>query len=177
MRCPSTASMMIKKRVWEALGKFPEDLRACEDLLFFDRFDANRLVIRYAPEARVRWHIPNDFGGVFRRFRAYSAHTLKAGLGNRWHRAVVRMYAVGLLFLLLAAWHHWAWLILPGSALLFRIWRTVRMRKSSLTLRHSVGLKTYAVVGIILLWIDAALFAGALDYLLRNRSKEEAARL
>src|SRR5262245_44181655 len=33
-RGPSTASLLLKKSVWAEAGGFPEDLRACEDLLF-----------------------------------------------------------------------------------------------------------------------------------------------
>jgi glycosyltransferase involved in cell wall biosynthesis len=169
LRGPSTASLMIRKSIWEALGKFPEELRACEDLLFFDKFDKARLAIKYAPDALVRWHIPESFSSVFRRFRTYSFHTLKAGLGKSWHLAVTRMYLFGLVFSGLAIAHHWAWILLPFLGLIIRIHRTMKVRLSSLKLAHRVGLHTYMMCGIILLCIDAALFTGTFDYFYRSR--------
>lgn len=170
LRGPSTASMMIRKSVWEALGKFPEELRACEDLLFFERFDQIGLAIKYAPNALVRWHIADSFSSVFRRFRTYSFHTLKAGLGKSWHLAVARMYLIGLAFLALTVVHHWAWILLPLLGLIIRIHRTIKVRRPSLELRHRVGLHTYAMVGVILLCIDTALFKGAWGHLLRDKA-------
>jgi glycosyltransferase involved in cell wall biosynthesis len=169
LRGPSTASMMIRKRVWEALGKFPEELRACEDLLFFERIDKTRLTIKYAPDALVRWHIPDNFSAVFRRFSIYSFHTLKARLGKSWHLAVARMYLFGLVFLALAVAHHWAWVLLPLLGMMIRIYRTINARRPSLKLRHRIGPHTYLMCGMILLCIDAALFNGTLDYFYRSR--------
>lgn len=177
LRAPSTASLLIRKPVWEALGGFREDLRACEDLLFFAGFDASRWRIRYAPEAVVRWQIADRFAAVFRRFRAYSRHTLKAGLGGSWHRAVARMYGVGVVFLALALAHHLLWLLVPLLGLALRSWRTARVRRKSLTLRHRTGLHTYAMIGVFLLVIDAALFCGALDYWLRDRAVKPTGRV
>src|SRR5262249_43409687 len=57
LRGPSTASLMIKKSVWQDLGEFPENLRACEDLLFFERLAGSKHNIAVAPEAVVRWSI------------------------------------------------------------------------------------------------------------------------
>jgi glycosyltransferase involved in cell wall biosynthesis len=176
LRGPSTASMMIRKPVWQALGCFPEELRACEDLLFFERFAKANFNITHAPEAVVRWHIPDNFSAVFRRFRTYSFHTLKAGLGKSWHLAVCRMYGIGLIFFALAVFHHWLWVLLPLLGLAGRIYKTIRIRRPSLALRQDVGLLTWALVGVILLCIDAALFKGAWDYLFSRQTNEEVTR-
>ncbi len=164
LRGPSTASILMRKRVWDALGGFPEDLRACEDLLFFDRLAASDFIIKHAPSAIVRWDIPGDLKTVFRRFRTYSLHTLKAGLGNRWHLAVGRMYLVGAVFLVLAVVHHWAWAVLLVMGLAVRTHRSIRARKPSLKLERRTGPRTYLLVSVILLWIDLAAFAGLLDH-------------
>lgn len=164
-RGPSTASMMLQKRVWAALGKFPADLRACEDLLFFARLKQSDFVIRYATDAVVHWHIQNSFAAVFRKFRAYSLHTLKAGLGSTWHMALAKMYAIGAVFLLLALAHHWLWLLLIVAALFLRAWRSIQRRRPSLTIKHRIGIHTYLLVVCLLLCIDVAALIGALDYL------------
>ena len=163
-RGPSTASILMRKQVWDSLGGFPEDLRACEDLIFFDRLETSRFVIKLAPAAIVRWHIPEDLKAVFRRFKTYSLHTLKAGLGNKWHLAVARMYLAGLGLSSLAVIHHWVWAVLPIIGFALRIHRSIRARKPSLKIKHRIGPHTYVVVGMILLWIDLAAFAGLLNY-------------
>jgi glycosyltransferase involved in cell wall biosynthesis len=163
-RGPSTASMMLQKRVWTVLGKFPEDLRACEDLLFFERLKQSGFVIKYAADALVRWHIQDGFAAVFRKFRAYSLHTLKAGLGRTWHLALAKMYAIGAVFLLLAMIHHWWWLLLIVAALFLRAHRSIQARRPSLTITHRIGIHTYLLVAGLLLCIDIAALFGALDY-------------
>jgi len=168
LRGPSTASLMIKKSVWQDLGEFPEHLRACEDLLFFERLADSKHTIAIAPEAVVRWSIPDSLAAVFRRFRAYSTHTLKAGLGGRWHRAVIRMYLIALVLVALAVFHHSAWLLVALVALLFRAYRNIGKRSPSLNLSHRIGLHTCGAVAGILLWIDAAAFFGTADYFLKS---------
>jgi len=165
VRGPSTASMMIRKRVWEELGRFPEDLRACEDLLFFERMSASAFRTHYAPDAVVQWHIAGDFSRVFRRFRAYSLHTLKAGLGATWHLGVGRLYVAGAIFVALAVLHSWYWLLFPLTGLGLRVHRTITKRRSFLRLNHRIGLRSYLLVGVILVWIDLAMFAGLFDWL------------
>jgi glycosyltransferase involved in cell wall biosynthesis len=171
VRGPSTASLMIKKNVWKSLGGFPEHLRAGEDLLFFDKLDGSRFIIRRAPDAIVRWNIPDDFAGIFRRFRSYSLHTLKGGQGGRWHMSVARMYLVGLVLLGLAVLHHWSWTLIVLVGLAGRVHRTIRVRRSSLKIAHRMGPHTYFVVAVLLLLIDLAAFVGALDYLFKRRDQ------
>jgi glycosyltransferase involved in cell wall biosynthesis len=163
-RGPSTASMMLQKQVWMVLGRFPEDLRACEDLLFFERLRQSNFVITYATDALVYWHIQDSFVAVFRKFRAYSLHTLKAGLGRTWHLALAKMYAIAVLFILLALLHHWLWLLLIVAALLLRAWRSIQTRRQSLTVRHRIGIHTYLLVACLLVCIDVAALFGAFDY-------------
>jgi glycosyltransferase involved in cell wall biosynthesis len=169
-RGPSTASMMLQKQVWEALGKFPEDLRACEDLLFFERLKRSDFAIRYATDALVCWHIQGSFAAVFRKFRAYSLHTLKAGLGRTWHLALAKMYAVGGLFLLLALAHHWLWLLPMVAAFFLRAQRSIQRRRPSLAIKQGIGIDTHLLVVCLLLCIDVAALFGAFDYL-RSRQR------
>jgi glycosyltransferase involved in cell wall biosynthesis len=172
VRGPSTASMMIRKPVWEALGGFPEDLRACEDLLFFERFWKGRYAAASAPEAVVRWSIPGDLRAVFRRFRTYSFHTLKAGLWKTWHYAVLRMYAAAACAVVLAALVHWAFLVVLPLVLLLRAHRSIRLRGPWLKLGRPAGPGTYLAVAGFVLWIDLAMFAGLVLYMLRRRKPD-----
>lgn len=178
-RGPSTASLLIKKTVWNEAGRFPEHLRACEDLIFFERLLSPSCRIARAPEAIVRWKIPDTVVGAFRKFRTYSCHTLRAGLARRWHVPVARMYAVTLVSLALGFFHHWAWLLLPPAGLVWRAHRSITLRRPSLKLSTPVGLHVYAVVALILSWIDAAAASGAVDFVVsilagRDKSRGQA---
>jgi hypothetical protein len=178
-RGPTTASLMLRREVWESLGRFPEQLRAGEDLLFFARLEASSWVGRDAPEASVSWRIPGGFRATFRRFRLYSLHTLAAGLGRTWHVALARNLVAGLLVVALALFHHWAWLGLLALAFGLRVHRSIRTRRPWLKLKHRVGARSYLLVGLILLWIDLAGLVGCADYLrslLRPRKPSGATR-
>lgn len=164
-RGPTTASLLVRREVWESLGRFPEHLRACEDLLFFERLDASHWSVVAAPEATVAWKIPCGFRAVFRRFRVYSQHTLQAGLGRTWHRALGRNWLLGLLLVLLAIFHHWVWAGLLLLALIGRTHRSIRLRRPWLKLNHVVGVRSYVLVSLILLWIDLAALVGCVDWL------------
>lgn len=177
-RGPSTASLLIKKSVWERAGRFPEQLRACEDLLFFERVAASGVRVGYAPGAVVDWKMASGARQVFKRFRIYSLHTLRAGLGRSWHLALGRMYAVALALIALSLVHHWAWCgaLLVGLGL--RVQKSIRQRGSCLKLTHRIGLHTYLLVAALLLLIDLAALTGAFDYVWervsggRERAKE-----
>jgi glycosyltransferase involved in cell wall biosynthesis len=164
-RGPTTASLLIRRDVWESLGRFPEHLRACEDLVFFERLAASSRPVALAPLACVRWNIPRDFAATFRRFRLYSRHTLRAGMGRSWQLAVGRMYLGGAALVALALFHHGAWLAPLLLAVGWRIHRSIRTRRPWLNLTRPVGPGTYLLVGVLLLWIDLAAFVGCLDYL------------
>jgi glycosyltransferase involved in cell wall biosynthesis len=170
LRGPSTCSMMIKKSVWESLGEFREDLRACEDLLFFKQLKASSFVVRCAPDAVVRWSLPADVSRTFRRFRSYSHHTLKAGLGRSWQVAVARMYAAAFLFVALSVFVHWSFVIVPLLGLAARVIKNTRDKKDSLNLKHRVGVGAHVLIGVILLCIDAAAFTGVFDYMAHSRA-------
>jgi glycosyltransferase involved in cell wall biosynthesis len=168
-RGPTTASLMLRRDVWNSLGRFSEQLRACEDLLFFERLNTSLWVGALAPEAVIGWKMPNGWGAVFRRFRLYSLHTLKAGLGRSWHRALGRNVSVGLLLVNFGVFFHWAWLGILLLAIGWRVHRSIRTRRPWLRLHHSVGFRSYLFVGLILLWIDLAALAGCVDFFLRRR--------
>ena len=163
-RGPSTASMLIRKDVWAELGGFPDDLRACEDLLFFRRLAASEHRTVRAPRACVQWHVPGTLGQVFRRFRTYSLHTLRAGLGSEWHRSVMLMYLVALAVIALGIVAHWTAFLVPPAGLAARAIRSVRARRDIVARTSPAGLLTYITVAGLLVWIDFAAFVGAIDY-------------
>jgi hypothetical protein len=163
-RGPSTASLLLRKSAWDAAGGFPEDLRACEDLLFFRRLASLPYRTVCAPAAVAQWRLPGTLGAVFRRFRTYSHHTLKAGLGGEWHAAVARMYGVAAVFVVAAMALHWSLFLVPVVGLALRAIRSVSERRDVLDTSRVVAPRVYAAVGALLLWIDFSALVGVVDY-------------
>ncbi len=170
LRGPSTASMLIRKTAWRAAGGFPERLRAAEDLVFFDRIRACGFTATEAPDAIVGWRMPASARQVFRRFRAFSRHTLRARLGDRWHRPVARMYAIGLVLTTITASIDWRWaIVLMSLAFGSRAAKTIWSRRPPFGPKVPIGPITFAGVAALLALIDAAMVAGALDFLRHDR--------
>ena len=109
----STASCMIHRAAWEAAGRFREDLRSAEDLLFFRALDAARVPSAHAPDAFVAWELRPTLAGTFRKFETYARHNMRAGLGREWQYGVARFYAVLLAFVVAGFFFRPAWLGVP----------------------------------------------------------------
>ena len=56
VRGPSTASMLLRRKVWEDAGGFP-DLRAAEDLIFFRKVSSLGCMTAWSPTATVWWYL------------------------------------------------------------------------------------------------------------------------
>ena len=163
-RGPGTASLLVRKKVWEDLGGFPEDLRACEDLLLFERLSERGIRSACAPNATVKWRVPGSIGQLFRRFRTYSCHTLKAGLGSHWHKAVFRMYLAAAIAIAFGVLVHPIFLLVPIAALLFRAVRSVKARPEVVAVSRPVTVAAFGTIALILLCIDLAAAIGTVDY-------------
>jgi glycosyltransferase involved in cell wall biosynthesis len=159
----SIASALIHRTAWTAAGGFPEELRAAEDLRFFDGLQAAGVVVARAPQALVRWSLPPSPRQVFRRLRLYSRHHAAAGLGRTWHRRVMAMDVAGLL--LLGSGLAWppaaAVAVLAGLA---RVVRTVAARRRSLPGGGAWRPDRVARAAWLLCLADAAAWAGYFDW-------------
>jgi glycosyltransferase involved in cell wall biosynthesis len=154
------ASALIHRSAWEAAGRFPEEMRAAEDLLFFERLVAAGVVAVRAPKATIRWNLAPGPLGVFRRLRLYSAYHLAAGLGRTWHH---RVFAMDLGFLVLAvagAWLRPAWLAL-AVLLTARLVKTILGRRGSAEGRFAFRPDRVLRVAWLLVVADAATWVGA----------------
>jgi glycosyltransferase involved in cell wall biosynthesis len=165
VRGPSTASMLLTKTAWASAGMFPEDLRAAEDLLFFDRLAAGRARTAWAPLAVVTWSGPATFRRMFGRFRTFSRHALRAGLAGRWHAGVIRQYVALAVVLLLGVVHHPLWLLAVPAGLVARVAKSMHARRKPFG--PGLAPRPSLVAGVVwaLLTADAAMFAGTLDHL------------
>jgi glycosyltransferase involved in cell wall biosynthesis len=167
-RPPFIASCLLHRTAWEAAGRFPEELRAAEDLLFFERLAAAGVGSARAPRAVVRWSLSPSPRAVFRRLRLYSKHHARAGLSRTWQRRVVAMDVVGAVLLVAAL--RWPWLMaLLVLGVVARVLRTVYVR------RRNVGSSPFRAdrllrVALLLGLGDVAAWEGLLDALWDGRS-------
>jgi cellulose synthase/poly-beta-1,6-N-acetylglucosamine synthase-like glycosyltransferase len=168
IRGPSVVSTAMKKTVWSATGGFPP-YRAAEDLIFMDTVAKGNFTMAYAPEAVVYWEIPGSWGGTFRRFVTYSRHNLIAGWGRHWHMGVARLYAVGLIFVIVGFLHSAWWVIALPAGLGARVLRTAARKRHAFAFRDVYRLPRLLYLAGLLLVLDLATAWGALVWAVRDR--------
>jgi glycosyltransferase involved in cell wall biosynthesis len=159
VRGPSTASMMIRREVWEKIGGFP-DLRAAEDLIFFDSVKAGGFKVAWAPRATVWWHLQPTLLRTFQRFALYSKHNVWAKRQCDWHHGTARQYLLIVLFAALAGLHTPWWLLAIPAWLLARVFRGIWRRREGRGFWWAVSPARFACVGLIVVTIDLATFVG-----------------
>jgi Glycosyl transferase family 2 len=162
-RPASIASCLVHRAAWEAAGRFREDLRAAEDLLFFEGVTAAGVPVRRSPRALITWRLPPGPGGVFRRFRLYSAHHLAAGLSRTWHRRVMTMDAIALLLAISGIVVPIVLVVLALGAMA-RVVKTVHGRAANIAPASPWRPDRLLRVALLLLLADVAAWAGALDH-------------
>ena len=171
IRTKSIATCLLKKEVWEKAGGFP-DWRATEDLVFMERAEQLGYKTAFAKDAMVYWQLRPDLKSTYKKFVLYSMHNVWAGRQAHWHYGIAKQYAVMLLFVLLAIFHSWYWL------LLIPVWLSARVLKRMLAYRYEFGIKSllnpalFFLTMVITLTIDAATFSGWLSAVLRNKEQK-----
>jgi glycosyltransferase involved in cell wall biosynthesis len=113
MRHTSIVSALMRRRVWETVGGFPEHLRSAEDLLFIRKVEQAGFHISRAKRAVVRWQIQPGFWPTFRRFVIYARSNVRAGLWREWQLATLVRYGVILAMFLPAIFLGWRWVLIP----------------------------------------------------------------
>lgn len=170
------ASSLIHKKVWEAVGGFP-DLRAAEDLMFMEKAEEMGFRANLAPCAMVYWSLRPDLASTFEKFVLYSKHNVWAGRQWDWHYGVLKQYFLLAPFLLLAGFHTWWWL------LAFPLWLIARTTKRILMHRYEYGLaqliNPMVVLGVVFLVvvIDMATFVGWVQAMWRTTPSAESASI
>lgn len=174
MRTRSTASAIMRRSVWEAVGGFPDDLRSAEDLVFMNRIDAGGFRISHAPEALVRWSIQPTLWKTFRRFTTYSRYNIRAGLWRSWQARIFLRYGLLLLLILPALVIGLRWLLVP-----LVYWLLMLSTRALIAVSRNMGcypasfgryLVRFVAVVPILAVIDLAAIAGCIQWLLTDRS-------
>lgn len=164
-RPPFIASALLHREAWVAAGRFPEDLRAAEDLVFFERLDAARIPTVRSPAAVVRWSLAPTPAAFFRRLRLYSAHHASAGLMRTWHLRVMAMDATAAALVIVSLlWPPGVLILLVAGAA--RLLRTVGERRSNVAPRFAFRPDRLVRAAMLLFLADLATWAGWVDYAL-----------
>lgn len=186
VRPRSIVSALMRRKVWEDVGGFPEHLRSAEDLIFMRRVEQAKFKTVRTSAAIVYWNIQPDFGSTFRRFVVYSRNNIRAGLFAEWQGAIFIYYA------LLAASTMMVLLLGPGAfvtpLVLWLLLLTARATKALQRNRRCYpaspgrNLLRLGLLVPIIATLDAAAFAGSISWLLRDKFRltgsrgEDAAR-
>jgi len=164
----STASMLMHRRAWEAVGPFREDLRSAEDLLFFRALDAMHVPSTHAPDAIVHWELRRNAADTFRKFTAYARSNMNAGLAREWQYGVARFYVLLATAAIVAIFFPAALVAVPVLLLLraaARVWRW----------NHNLAALLNVPILLMVIWlslvIDAATARGTLQWLLHDRAR------
>jgi glycosyltransferase involved in cell wall biosynthesis len=158
-RGPFIASSLVRRDVWQAAGGFP-DLRAAEDLIFFEEVERAGHVFKWAPQATVHFRLRPGLVSTFRRFRLYSSVNAWAGRQHKWHYGVARLYLLALPFVVLGIWKNFWWLLIPAAGLCARVGRRIWAHRAGHGVSWMLNPLRFAYVFIITLTLDAATFLG-----------------
>jgi len=178
MRTRSIASALMRKKVWQESGGFPEDLRSAEDLLFMDKIEAAGFKLAYAPEAKVRWSIQPTLRKTFSRFVSYSRSNIRAGLWAQWQGTIFRRYAVLLLLAVAALFLSQRWRAI-GLLFVVGLWLVMILARSVVAInrnrecypgRLGRNLSRLTLLAPILAVIDLAAIVGTFQWLLSDRT-------
>src|SRR2546422_4388094 len=168
VRGPFIASSLVKREAWYSVGGFP-DLRASEDLIFFDEIKNKGCKIGWAPGAVVHWELRPTLWRTIRRFVSFSSENVWAGQKQRWHYGVLRFYFVSLPFVALAAFMSAWWLAVPIAIQLARVGKNIWLHRDGRGLSFVFNPLRILYVLVITIAIDLATFAGWLMALLNRR--------
>lgn len=171
---PFIASSLLHKDVWSAVGGFP-DLRAAEDLIFFEDVGKKGLKILSAPKANVHWELQPNLWRTFRRFFVYSRVNVWAHRQKYWHYGVARLYALGLPFLGLAVWKSVWWLLFLAAGLSARVLANIWRHRGEHDLLWLMNPLRFIYVLVITLTVDLATFSGWISAKLNPRQAREIA--
>jgi glycosyltransferase involved in cell wall biosynthesis len=111
---PSSRSVAFRKVAWEAVGRYPEWLDYCEDLIFDLRLKELYGPFPFAPEATVFFRPRGSLRSFFKQYYQYARGDGKADLWRRRHaiRYLTYLVAGPGLVLLALFYSAWWWLVL-----------------------------------------------------------------
>jgi len=176
----SIASALVRRKAWETVGGFPEDLRSAEDLVFMQRVSEHGFREVRAPHAVVSWSIQPTVWRTFKRFVVYARNNIRAGLWREWQRAIFQRYAMLALLCLPAFFVGARWLLIVLACwLLLLIARAANaICKYRFAAPAGIGrniARVFVIVPIIAT-LDLAAFVGSFHWLFADKIRLIGAR-
>jgi glycosyltransferase involved in cell wall biosynthesis len=173
-RTHSIASSLMRRRVWEDVGGFPENLRSAEDLVFMNQVKGAGYRIGYAPAALVYWTIEPGLWQTFKRFVRYSRSNIRAGLWKDWQLPIIKRYALLSLSSLPIIVFGYSWLLVPVVLwiLMLAARAFVSIRRNRYSYPAGPARMFFRLIGVIpiIATLDAATFAGSALWVFRDLS-------
>ena len=180
VRPSSIVSALMRRKVWETVGGFPEHLRSAEDLLFMRQVEQARFTIAHTSKAIVYWNIQPNFWRTFTRFIEYSRNNIRAGLFAEWQGRIFIYYA-----LIAASTVTYPvigprallgppvlWLVLLTA----RATRALRRNRKNYPASHARNFARLCLLVPIIATLDAAAFIGSINWLLGDRLRQPGSR-
>lgn len=174
IRSRSVASVLMKRKVWQAVGGFPEHLRSAEDLLFMDKIDASDFRVAHASNALVHWQVKGTPWLTFKRFVTYARNNMRAGLWRQWQGPILQRYGFLLAAGLPVFWFGVKWLLVP-----LLLWVLMLAGRAAVALWRNRGcypagpfrnvVRLMVLIPLIAL-IDAATISGTLQWALKDKA-------
>ena len=173
VRPGSIVSALMRRKVWETVGGFPEDLRSAEDLLFMRRVEQAKFNVVRTSEAIVYWNIQPSLWRTFKRFVTYARNNIRAGLFAEWQAPIFLRYALIATSIVPAVFLISRWLFVPLLLwLLFMILRAtkaLRRNRQSYPASHARNLARLCLLIPIIVTLDAAAFIGSINWFLGDK--------
>lgn len=173
VRPRSIVSALMRRKVWETVGGFHEDLRSAEDLLFMRNVEQLKFTIARTSSAIVYWDIQPNLWRTFKRFVEYSRNNIRAGLFAEWQGRIFIYYG------LIAASTATVFFLGPqgffGPPILWlvlmvaRAITALRRNRTNYAASHARNLARLCLLVPIIATLDAAAFIGAFNWLLRDK--------
>lgn len=140
---PSSRSVAFRKRVWEAVGGYPEWLDYCEDLILDIRMRQRFGPFVFVPQALVYFRPRSSLRAFWKQYWRYARGDGKANLWFERHLVRYGTYLLAMPLILIAGLFHsrWSWALyliaIPG--MFWAGWRRLVRTGRSLTVGQRLG--------------------------------------
>lgn len=162
-------STLMRRKAWQSVNGFPENLRSGEDLVFMDRVEAAGFRFVHEPNAHVQWDLRPTFLSTFKRFLVYSRNNIRAGLWRQWQATILTRYALILLLLIavLVIDRRWFWIPIAFWLAMLAARAAVSIKRNRFCYPASLlrNVRRGFVVISILIALDAAAIIGSIQWL------------
>lgn len=167
------ASTLMHRRVWEEVSGFPEGLRSAEDLLFMRRVEQAGFRVARAADAIVHWNLQPNLWRTFKRFATYARNNIRAGLWREWQLAIFLRYALVFVSIVPTLLFGWQWLFVPAGLwlgiMIARAAKSIHNNRAVYPAKLARNVARLVLLVPILSAIDAAVFIGSIDWLVRDK--------